>query len=157
VRGSTAATARTSEPSRVVLITQNLNRSLLLVLLLAALSGCSSLPFFGDDDEPEVPESSEQELYRAAQRSLRASNYNDAIATNSLRLEELDSTTVSALSAKIESLNEQVPQNLTDELEAANKDIEALKAQINELETSVNAQDQALSVLVGAMQGLVGR
>lgn len=88
---------------------------------------------------------------------MRLANYNDAIATNSLRLEELDSTTVSALSAKVESLNEQVPQNLTDELEAANKDIEALKAQINELETSVNAQDQALSVLVGAMQGLVGR
>lgn len=50
------------------------------MLLLAVLSGCSSLPFFGDDEEPEVPESSEQELYQAAQRSLRAANYNDAIA-----------------------------------------------------------------------------
>lgn len=55
--------------------------TLLVTALLGALPGCSSLPFFGDDEEaPEVPESSEQELYQSAQRSLRASNYNDAIA-----------------------------------------------------------------------------
>ena len=53
----------------------------LLAVVLGGLPGCASLPFFGDDEEaPEVPESSEQELYQSAQRSLRASNYNDAIA-----------------------------------------------------------------------------
>lgn len=37
------------------------------------------MPFFGDD-ETEVPESTEQQIYQAAQRSLRSANYNDAIA-----------------------------------------------------------------------------
>ena len=51
-----------------------------LFAVLSLLGGCSSLPFFGSDDDVEVPESSEQELYQSAQRSLRASNYPDAIA-----------------------------------------------------------------------------
>lgn len=62
----------------------SIRRLLCIVCLLPALflaGGCSSLPFFGGGDEAvEVPESSEQELYQSAQRSLRASNYADAIA-----------------------------------------------------------------------------
>lgn len=52
-----------------------------ITLLSLVAHGCAWMPFFGDDDEePEVVETSEQELYQSAQRSLRASNYNDAIA-----------------------------------------------------------------------------
>lgn len=58
----------------------SITRVLSLVLLSLALSGCSWMPFFGDDEAPEVQESSEQELYQSAQRSLRGSNYTDAIA-----------------------------------------------------------------------------
>jgi outer membrane protein assembly factor BamD len=65
------------------LSTQNiLSKTLITSLLAFALAGCSSLPFFGGDDEAdvEVEDTSEQELYQAAQRSLRASSYSDAIA-----------------------------------------------------------------------------
>ncbi|MEM8639985.1 MAG: hypothetical protein AAGG51_14390 [Cyanobacteria bacterium P01_G01_bin.54] len=88
---------------------------------------------------------------------MRLVHYDGAIANNSLRLDELDRTTVAQLTSQVETLNQQVPKTLAEDLDAANKDIEELKAQIEALETSVNAQDQALSVLVGAMQGLIGR
>lgn len=60
---------------------QPILRTFLCVLVLG-LSGCASLPFFGDDDdEVEVTEDrSEMELYQAAQRSMRSSNYETAIA-----------------------------------------------------------------------------
>ncbi len=55
--------------------------ALVLPLLALALSGCAALgglwPF--DGDEEEVPESSEQVLYRSAQSSLRSANYSAAI------------------------------------------------------------------------------
>lgn len=57
-------------------------KKLFTITLLALLAhGCSWMPFFGKDDaQPvEVPETSEQELYQSAQRSLRSSNYTDAI------------------------------------------------------------------------------
>ena len=39
------------------------------------------MPFFGDDDQPEIEiETSEQKLYRDAQRLLRSSNYQQAIS-----------------------------------------------------------------------------
>lgn len=88
---------------------------------------------------------------------MQLAHYDGAIANNSLRLDELDRTTVAQLTSQMEHLNQQVPKTLDEDLKAANQDIEDLKAQLEELETSVNAQDQALSVLVGAMQGLVGR
>ncbi|MEE4360914.1 MAG: outer membrane protein assembly factor BamD, partial [Pseudomonadales bacterium] len=37
------------------------------------------MPFFGKEPT-EVPETTEQQIYQAAQRSLRSSNYQDAIA-----------------------------------------------------------------------------
>jgi len=51
-------------------------------VLVLGLGGCSALPFFGDkDDEVDVAEDrSEMELYQASQRSMRASNYETAIA-----------------------------------------------------------------------------
>ena len=60
----------------------------LLALILAAaatlsLSGCESLGNlwpFGDDEDEEVAETSEQVLYRSAQSSLRSGNYTSAIA-----------------------------------------------------------------------------
>jgi outer membrane protein assembly factor BamD len=62
----------------------SIHRLLVIACLLGLLTqaaGCSSLPFFGgDEEEPDVPDSSEQELYQSAQRSLRAANYTDAIA-----------------------------------------------------------------------------
>lgn len=58
-----------------------MQKIVLITLLALVVPGCSWMPFFGDDDEaPEVVETSEQALYQSAQRSLRASNYNDAIA-----------------------------------------------------------------------------
>jgi outer membrane protein assembly factor BamD len=52
------------------------------VLLAALLSGCSSIPFFGGDDEDDMPadaNTSEQLMYRTAQRSMRTGNYDQAI------------------------------------------------------------------------------
>ncbi len=61
--------------------------SLRLIALVGLLliSGCSSLPFFGDDADPATPSASEedttteQELYRTAQQGLRSGNYDEAI------------------------------------------------------------------------------
>lgn len=55
-----------------------IRRVMILALVSAIVAGCSWMPFFGrDDDEPEA--TSEQVLYQAAQRSLRAGNHNQAI------------------------------------------------------------------------------
>lgn len=61
----------------------------LFLLLVVCLSGCSSIPFFGkDDDEENAPaETSEQILYKDAQRSLRTSNFINAVA----KLQQLES------------------------------------------------------------------
>ena len=56
--------------------------ALLLALTSLNLAGCETLGNlwpFGDDEE-QVPESSEQALYRSAQSSLRSGNYSSAIA-----------------------------------------------------------------------------
>ena len=43
-------------------------------------SGCSSLPFFGgDDDDAQARDSTEQQLYELAQGNLRSANYAQAI------------------------------------------------------------------------------
>ncbi|XOV82191.1 MAG: outer membrane protein assembly factor BamD [bacterium] len=54
----------------------------LLVLFATALGACSWMPFVGgDDDVPDVAaETSEQKMYRDAQRYLRSGNYQQAIA-----------------------------------------------------------------------------
>ena len=53
----------------------------LLSLCLVA-GGCSWMPFFGDDKaKPVEAETSEQKLYRDAQRLLRSGNYTQAIAS----------------------------------------------------------------------------
>jgi len=60
---------------------------LILVLACTALAGCSLWPFGKDDSAPaEEEDTSEQVLYRSAQSSLRAGNYNDAIT----KLEQLE-------------------------------------------------------------------
>lgn len=55
-----------------------------LFALIIVVSGCSSIPFFGkdkDDKDPDAPtDTSEQVLYKDAQRSLRTSNYKNAIS-----------------------------------------------------------------------------
>jgi outer membrane protein assembly factor BamD len=52
----------------------------LLLVFSSALGACSWMPFIGGDDTPEVaPETSEQKLYRDAQRYLRSGNYQQAI------------------------------------------------------------------------------
>ncbi len=59
-------------------------RVLCLTLLLGCLGACSWMPFIGGDKDieeiPEEVETSEQKLYRDAQRWLRSSNYQQAIA-----------------------------------------------------------------------------
>ena len=57
-------------------------RLLVLGVLLAAFAGCSWMPFIGGKDKDEEDEdinATEQMLYRNAQRSLRAGNYERAI------------------------------------------------------------------------------
>lgn len=54
----------------------SIRRILIVVVVLAQLGGCS---WFGRDRDAEEV-TSEQVLYQAAQRSLRAGNYNNAIA-----------------------------------------------------------------------------
>ena len=52
-----------------------------ITALLTLAGGCSSIPFFGGDDEGDIPtaNTSEQMLYRNAQRYLRSGNYEQAI------------------------------------------------------------------------------
>ncbi len=53
-----------------------------LIVLTASFAGCSWMPFIGGKDkdfEEEDVNATEQKLYRTAQRSLRASNYDRAI------------------------------------------------------------------------------
>ena len=53
------------------------------IALVSTLAGCSWIPFIGGDDEtiePEI-ETSEQKLYRDAQRMLRTGNYQQAIGS----------------------------------------------------------------------------
>lgn len=52
---------------------------LALIAVAFVISGCSSLPFFGDDEPEEIPETSEQMLYRMARGSLRTSAWSSAI------------------------------------------------------------------------------
>lgn len=57
-------------------------RLLILVLLSVIGSGCSSIPFFGKDDEDvdiEAIETTEERVYSQAQRALRSSNFSVAI------------------------------------------------------------------------------
>jgi len=53
------------------------------VVLVSTLAGCSWIPFIGGDDESVEPEieTSEQKLYRDAQRMLRSGNYQRAIGS----------------------------------------------------------------------------
>ena len=63
---------------------------LAIVLLAVATSGCSSIPFFGKDDEEEVDvetiDTTEERVYSQAQRALRSSNF--AVAIEQLELLE---------------------------------------------------------------------
>lgn len=74
-----SATASTTVTSRGALA-----RTLSLLLILSSLGACSWMPFVGGDkDNDEIPEeiqTSEQKLYRDAQRWLRSSNYQQAIS-----------------------------------------------------------------------------
>ena len=59
-------------------------RQLILILLTSLmLSGCSWMPFVGDDDEEKVSETegyTEEDFYNVIQRNLNASRWEDAIA-----------------------------------------------------------------------------
>ena len=57
-------------------------QSLFIGILCLGMSACSWIPFIGGkDDAPVEVETSEQKLYRDAQRLLRSGNYQQAIAT----------------------------------------------------------------------------
>ena len=60
----------------------NFYKDALIFGILIGLSGCSWMPFIGDKNkgaEPDI-DTTEQELYRNAQRSLRSGNYDQAIS-----------------------------------------------------------------------------
>lgn len=65
-------------------------RLIALLFLCVTASGCSSIPFFGDDEKDDVDieaiETTEQRVYTQAQRALRSSNY--AVAIEQLELLE---------------------------------------------------------------------
>lgn len=68
-------------PSQITSRPTPVPRALLVALALlvgALFQGCSNIPFFGNDDQ-EVPETSEQVLYRMARASLRTSAWSSAI------------------------------------------------------------------------------
>lgn len=88
---------------------------------------------------------------------IRLAQYEDAIASNSLRLEQLDTRTIAQLEEQVTALRAEVPPTLSTDLETAQANIAQLQAQIQEMESSLKAQDQAIGVLVSAMQGLMGR
>ena len=65
-------------------------RLLAAILLSLTVSGCSSIPFFGNDDEEEVDieaiDTTEERVYSQAQGALRSSNF--AVAIEQLELLE---------------------------------------------------------------------
>ena len=58
-----------------------LGQLLATAILCATLSACSWMPFFGDEEQPDIEaiETTEQKVYARAQRSLRSSNHTAAI------------------------------------------------------------------------------
>ena len=52
----------------------------LLIIACAHLGACSWMPFFGKEKDVEQIETTEQKVYRDAQRLLRSGNYQQAIA-----------------------------------------------------------------------------
>ena len=61
---------------------KNIQLACLLITMGMILPACSSIPFFGKDEEKAdaAADTSEQILYKDAQRSLRTSNFDNAIA-----------------------------------------------------------------------------
>jgi len=56
-------------------------RTAIALLIATCLGACSWMPFIGGDNEPEAGiETSEQKVYRDAQRLLRSGNYQQAIS-----------------------------------------------------------------------------
>ncbi|WP_139276706.1 hypothetical protein [Spirulina major] len=88
---------------------------------------------------------------------IAAARYDDAIATNRRQLEQLETETLSTLEARIEQLQTNVPEDLAQDIDSARKDVDVIKLQLDDMENTINAHDKALSVLVNAMQGLVGK
>ena len=66
--------------ARVQATAKHVKFAALIVLTCALAGACSWMPFVGGDDEVQVdPETTEQKLYRDAQRYLRSGNYQQAI------------------------------------------------------------------------------
>ena len=61
--------------------TKTLGQLLATAILCATLGACSWMPFFGDEEQPDIEaiETTEQKVYARAQRSLRSSNHTAAI------------------------------------------------------------------------------
>ena len=60
---------------------KTLGQLLATAILCATLGACSWMPFFGDEEQPDIEaiETTEQKVYARAQRSLRSSNHTAAI------------------------------------------------------------------------------
>lgn len=61
---------------------KTLGQLLATSILCVTLGACSWMPFFGDEEQPDIEtiETTEQKVYARAQRSLRSSNHTAAIA-----------------------------------------------------------------------------
>lgn len=88
---------------------------------------------------------------------IATARYEDAIATNRRRLEQLEAETLVDLETRLEQFQAGIPEDLATDVTTTRKDLEVLKLQVSDMENTVNSHDKALSVLVSAMQGLVGK
>lgn len=88
---------------------------------------------------------------------MATARYEDAIATNQRRLEQLEAETLTDLESRLDQFQAEIPKDLAEDITTSRKDLELLKLQVSDLENTVNSHDKALSVLVSAMQGLVGK
>jgi len=88
---------------------------------------------------------------------MATARYEDAIATNGRRLEQLEAETLVDLETRLEQFQAGIPEDLAADVTTARKDLDLLKLQVSDMENTVNSHDKALSVLVSAMQGLVGK
>lgn len=88
---------------------------------------------------------------------MATTRYEDAIATNRRRLDQLEAETLTDLESRLDQFQAEIPSDLAGDITTARKDLELLKLQVSDMENTVNSHDKALSVLVSAMQGLVGK
>ncbi|WP_017306370.1 hypothetical protein [Spirulina subsalsa] len=81
--------------------------------------------------------------------------YESELTTQRLRIEQIEGARLGEIEQVMRSLQTQIPENLGEDLTNNTQDIAALKTQLQQLESKLAAQDKALSVLIGTLQGMI--